>query len=114
MGATSFCLTSRKALNYILIQGVANKVILDKIKETLGFGHVIKQGPRVYRYIVQTKEELELIILLFNGNIVLPARKVQFSAFLQVYNSKPFSNIITYSNIILIITTYHRYITLGY
>ena len=51
-------------------------------------GQVIKQGPRVYRLIIQKKEYIRLIILLFNGNLVLPSRKIQFNKFLIAYNNK--------------------------
>jgi Cytochrome C and Quinol oxidase polypeptide I/LAGLIDADG endonuclease len=97
-GDGCFCVTSRNDLTFVVIQGIANKEVLDYIQQVFGFGHVIKQGPRVYRFIVRKKEELELIILLFNGNIVLPTRKDQFSKFLAVYNTKPFGNKITYLN----------------
>ncbi len=97
-GDGSFVVTSRNDLNFVVVQGVANKAILDYIKEKLGFGHVIKQNDRVYRFITRKKEEMELIILLFNGNLVLPSRKKQFSNFLSVYNRRPFNNVISYLN----------------
>nr|YP_009640141.1 LAGLIDADG endonuclease [Synchytrium endobioticum]QCQ68573.1 LAGLIDADG endonuclease [Synchytrium endobioticum]QCQ68592.1 LAGLIDADG endonuclease [Synchytrium endobioticum]QCQ68763.1 LAGLIDADG endonuclease [Synchytrium endobioticum]QCQ68782.1 LAGLIDADG endonuclease [Synchytrium endobioticum]QCQ68839.1 LAGLIDADG endonuclease [Synchytrium endobioticum] len=49
-------------------------------------GNVIKQGPRVYRFIIGRREDLHLIMLLFNGNVVLPSRKIQFHQFLTAYN----------------------------
>nr|AJN90446.1 LAGLIDADG endonuclease [Dunaliella salina] len=97
-GDGSFVKTSRNELNFVIVQGKANVEILYKIKNTLGFGQVLKQNERVYRYIVRRKRELMLIILLFNGNIVLPSRKAQFAIFLQTYNTRPFSSIIPYSN----------------
>jgi hypothetical protein len=59
-------------------EGGDNKDVLDMIQITLGFGKVIKQGPRVYRYIVQDKKNLELIVSLFNGNIVFVRRQERF------------------------------------
>jgi hypothetical protein len=97
-GDGSFVVTSRNALNYIVIQGIKNVGVLHLIKDTLGVGNVIKQNERVSRFIVQKKEELELIILLFNGNFVLSTRKTQFNRFLNAYNNKPFSDVIPYSN----------------
>jgi hypothetical protein len=97
-GDGSFVKTSRNELNFVIVQGKANVEILYKIKNTLGFGQVLKQNDRVYRYIVRRKRELMLIIFLFNGNIVLPSRKAQFAIFLQTYNTRPFSSIIPYSN----------------
>ena len=97
-GDGSFVKTSRNELNFVIVQGEANVHILYKIQQTLGFGQVLKQNERVYRYIVRRKVELMLIILLFNGNIVLPSRKAQFAIFLQTYNIRPFSFNIPYSN----------------
>ena len=60
-------------------------------------GNVIKQGPRVYRFIVNRREDINLLILLFNGNIILPTRKVQFNKFLIAFNDhKKTSNPIPY------------------
>jgi len=97
-GDGSFVKTSRNELNFVIVQGKANVQILYKIQKTLGFGQVLKQNERVYRYIVRRKIELMLIILLFNGNIVLPSRKAQFAIFLDTYNKRPFSYLIPYSN----------------
>lgn len=97
-GDGSFVKTSRNELNFVIVQGKANVEVLYKIQKTLGFGRVLKQSERVYLYIVGKKVELMLIILLFNGNIVLPSRKEQFAHFLQTYNKRPFSYIIPYSN----------------
>ena len=80
--------TNRNDLQFVIIQGEANKEILEKIRSELGFGSIYKQGKRGYRYIIQKREEIELIILLFNGNVVLPSRKTQFHAFLTQYNQK--------------------------
>lgn len=87
-GDGCFCVTKRNDLNYILIQGDQNKKVLDKIQFILGLGQVIKQGPFVWRLIIQKKDEIELIIHLFNGNLVLPARKVQFNKFIEAFNLK--------------------------
>ena len=56
------------------------------IKDTLGFGNVIKQNTTKYRYVVQDKKGLELIVSLFNGNLILPSRKRGFLTFLHAYN----------------------------
>jgi hypothetical protein len=61
-GDGSFIVTSRNDLNFVVVAGVENKAILNSIKEKLGFGHVIKQNERVYRFIVRKKEEIELIV----------------------------------------------------
>lgn len=97
-GDGTFVKSARNELNFVIVQGKANVNVLYIIRNTLGFGQVIKQNERVYRYIVRSKLELMLIILLFNGNIVLPSRKAQFATFLQTYNLRPFSYTIAYSN----------------
>jgi hypothetical protein len=48
--------------------------------------------------IIQKKEEIELIIYLFNGNLVLPARKIQFNKFVQAFNLKKNTLPIQYIN----------------
>src|SRR5690606_10583699 len=73
---------------FIISQGIDNKDVLDMIQSNLGFGKVIKQGKRVYRYVVQDKKNLELIVSLFNGNIVLLTRQKRFYKFLDLYNKK--------------------------
>lgn len=97
-GDGSFVKTSRNDLHFVIVQGKTNVDVLYKIRDRLGFGQVIKQNERIYRYIVQKKSEIMLIICLFNGNLVLPTRKAQFATFIQTYNSRPISNIIPYSN----------------
>jgi hypothetical protein len=97
-GDGSFVVNKRGELAFILIQGTANKDILYMVQNVLKFGNVLKQGPRVYRFIVHQKQLIELIILLFNGNIVLPTRKTQFNKFLNAYNKKPYSGKIDYSS----------------
>lgn len=97
-GDGSFVVNKRNELSFILIQGINNVDILYKIKNILQMGNIIKQGPRVYRLIINKKEHLELIILLFNGNIILPTRKIQFNKFINTYNLNPFDKIIPYIN----------------
>jgi Cytochrome C and Quinol oxidase polypeptide I/LAGLIDADG endonuclease len=87
-GDGSFVVNKKGDLSFIITQGEKAKNILYVIKEHLGFGNVIKQGPKVYRYVVQDKKALALIISLFNGNIVLPTRKQQFNKFIIAYNLK--------------------------
>jgi hypothetical protein len=58
------------------------------IFHTLKFGRVIRQGKLTYRFIVEQKKLIELIILIFNGNMLLPSRINRFKNFLEVYNKK--------------------------
>lgn len=87
-GDGSFVINKRNELSFILIQGAANKIILENIWNQLSLGHIIKQNLRVYRLIIQKKIEIELILYLFNGNIVLPSRKIQFEKFYTVFVNK--------------------------
>jgi len=87
-GDGSFIIDGRNNLQLVISQGMYNINILNIIKEELGFGRVIKQGKRTYRYIVEQKKLLELIILIFNGNMILPTRIKRFKLFLEVFNKK--------------------------
>lgn len=69
------------------------------IFETLKFGRVIKQGKLTYRFIVEQKNLMELIILIFNGNMLLPSRIKKFKKFLEVYNKKAIKGKIILSQI---------------
>lgn len=95
-GDSCFFVNNRKEVSFILIQGTSNLLLLQIILDTLNMGRILKQGPRVYRFIIHKKEHLELIILLFNGHLILPSRKIQFHKFLFSYNSRPFGLPIPY------------------
>jgi hypothetical protein len=69
------------------------------IFETFKFGRVIKQGKLTYRFIVEHKNLMELIILIFNGNMLLPSRIKRFKHFLEVYNKKAIKGKILLSQI---------------
>nr|QCQ69085.1 cytochrome c oxidase subunit 1 [Synchytrium taraxaci] len=86
-GDGSFVVNHRGELSLILIQGVDNVELLYRVQKGIRLGNIIKQGPRVYRLIIGRREDLHLILLLFNGNVVLPSRKVQFSKFMTAYNN---------------------------
>lgn len=45
----------------------------------MGFGNVIKQGNTTSRYIVQKQKDIEILINLFNGNLVLPKNFYKYS-----------------------------------
>lgn len=77
-----------KNLQFVITQSTEDLTILNYIQENLGFGKVIKQGKRTSRFVVQDLTNLHLIILLFNGNIVLPTRKKNFKDFLDIFNQK--------------------------
>ncbi len=88
-GQGSFIVSkTTKSLQFVITQSTEDIAILHFIQENLGFGKVIKQGTRTSQYVVQDLTNLHLIILLFNGNLILPTRKVNFKDFLDYFNQK--------------------------
>lgn len=87
-GDGCFTITNRKDMIFVITQGIQNKNILEYIKNTLGFGSVIKQGSRTFRYVVQDFINMRYLLHLFNGNLVLPSRKKMFLKMLAHYNEK--------------------------
>ena len=85
-GDGSFIVDKRNNLQLVITQ--KDIKVLEMIKDTLKFGRVIKQGKLIYRFIVEQKLLIELIILIFNGNMILPSRIKRFKLFLDVYNKK--------------------------
>ena len=85
-GEGSFIVNNRGDLCFVITQSNADKQVLDFIKETLGFGKVIAQSAHTSRYVTQNKREIELFIHLFNGNLILPSKKVRFEKFVKGFN----------------------------
>lgn len=48
---------------------------------------MIPQSIKTSRYVTQSKKDIEIIIHLFNGNIILPTKKEKFKYFLDGFNS---------------------------
>jgi hypothetical protein len=86
-GSFVICKT-RNNLQFVISQSTEDVNILHFIQKELGFGKVIKQGERTSRYVVQDLGNLQLLLYLFNGNIVLPSRKKNFKDFLENFNHK--------------------------
>lgn len=86
-GEGSFIVTNRGDLIFVITQNTEDKKVLEYIKETLGFGKVIAQSLNTSRYVIQNKVEIDIIISLFNGNIILPSRKIIFKKFLEGFNN---------------------------
>jgi len=70
-------------LAFVIRQATIDKQVLEFIQEILGFGKVIAQSAITSRYVSQTKKEIDIIIGLFNGNLVLPKRKEVFGLFVK-------------------------------
>lgn len=85
-GEGSFIVTSRGDLCFVITQSNQDIKVLEFIKETLGFGRIIPQSANVSRFVTQNKIEIELIVHLFNGNIILPSRKLKFHKFIEGFN----------------------------
>jgi hypothetical protein len=85
-GDGSFIIDGKNNLQFVITQ--KDIKVLDMIHDTLKFGRVIKQGKYTYRYIVEQKPLIELMILIFNGNMLLPSRIKRFKNFLETYNKK--------------------------
>jgi hypothetical protein len=88
------CLTinNRNDLSFVITQATVDVQILHKIKQTLGFGSVIKQGIRTSRFCVQNLKDLQKILYILNGNLVLPSRKKHFFKILEHFNIKAKKN----------------------
>ena len=86
-GDGSFIVNHRNETTFIITQGEANLQLLYNIKHIQGFGSVIKQANTVWRYKVQKREEQEIQIHIFNGNLIIPDRCQGLKKFLNVYNS---------------------------
>jgi len=87
-GDGCFFVNHRQELSFIITQGCQNESVLKYVQTTLNMGSVIAQGKRVYRFVVYKKEHIELLIHLFNGNLVLPSRKTKFALFVNAFNAK--------------------------
>ena len=85
-GEGSFIVNNRGDLAFVVVQTTSDIKVLHYIQESLGFGKVISQSVKTSRYITQSKREIEIIISLFNGNIILPTRKNQLDNFIKGFN----------------------------
>lgn len=85
-GDGAFIVNNRGDLAFVITQSTSDLRTLEFIKETLGFGKVISQSATTSRFICQSKLEIELIIYLFNGNLVFPSRQNLFKSFIDGFN----------------------------
>lgn len=84
----SFTVSKRGDLQIVITQGYANISVLYYIKQVLGYGHVYKQSARVFRYVVQDKDNLIKILEILNGNLVLQHRIDKLSYFVEQFNTR--------------------------
>lgn len=85
-GEGSFIINKRGDLAFVITQSTSDINVLNYIKETLGFGKVISQSINTSRYITQSKTEINVLIHLFNGNVVLPNRQAKLAEFIKGFN----------------------------
>lgn len=85
-GDGSFIVNNRGDLSFVITQSTSDIKVLEYIKDNLKFGKVIQQSKNNSRFICQRKIEIELIVHLFNGNLILPSRKISFEKFLAAFN----------------------------
>lgn len=87
-GDACFCsriADTRARLSFEILQKDAK--LIYKIRTTLGFGQVsffTRNNQTYYKYAVESKQGIQRIMLLFNGNFVLPKRYVQFIRWITV------------------------------
>jgi len=60
---------------------------LEFIQETLCFGKVIAQSINTSRYVTQSKKEIDILISMLNGNIILPSRQEKWNDFIKGFNN---------------------------
>ena len=85
-GDGSFIVNNRGDLAFVITQSTSDINTLEFIKETLGFGKVISQSVITSRFVCQDKLGIELIIYLFNGNLVFPSKQKSFEKFIDGFN----------------------------
>lgn len=82
----SFIVNNRGDLSFVITQSTNDIYILHYIQNILGFGKVIAQSSLTSRFVTQNKKEIEILISLFNGNLVLPTRKIKLKFFIENFN----------------------------
>lgn len=94
------CFTNSKNNNilFIIFQSNKDKEVLKIIQDNLGFGSINKQNKNVDRFIVRKKSDINIIINIFNGNIILPSKKFQFKKWIVNKDITINNNIIIPSN----------------
>ena len=82
-------LTYKNICTFVLTQ--KEETILQHIKSTLNMG-TVKNFGKFSRYIIRDNESINILISLFNGNIVLDKRKVQLRKWYDIQNISEINN----------------------
>ena len=99
-GDGSFIINKDGYLELKITQSSLDAQVLFFIKKNLGFGVVRIQDKnnKTHCFRVRDKEGLFKIISIFNGNIFMETRKVQFKLFISAYNKIYKQNIVYIDN----------------
>lgn len=99
-GDGSFIINKDGYLEFKITQSSLDTQVLFYIKKKLGFGLVRLQDKnnKTHCFRVRDKEGLFKIISIFNGNIFLNSRKIQFKLFITAYNEKYKQSIVYIDN----------------
>lgn len=84
----SLTIVSRGDLQIVITQGYKNISTLYLIKEALGFGRVVKQGPTTFRYIIQDRDSIITFLGMLYNRIVLNHKLIKYNDFVSCSNSK--------------------------
>nr|UBU96488.1 putative LAGLIDADG homing endonuclease [Malassezia furfur]UBU96653.1 putative LAGLIDADG homing endonuclease [Malassezia furfur]UBU96674.1 putative LAGLIDADG homing endonuclease [Malassezia furfur] len=80
--------SSKPTCTFVITQSTKDIQVIYYIQNKMGFGNVIKQGNTTSRYIVQKQKDIEILINLFNGNLVLPKNFYKYSLWIKCFNNK--------------------------
>ena len=97
-GDGSFIVNSRGTAIFVITHSTGDIQILQYIQKTLGFGRVIKQGPRTSRFVVEDTSSVSLITALFNGNLVFPLKQASFAQFLEAFNNRSNAPVVEFNS----------------
>jgi hypothetical protein len=76
-------LTTKGKARFVLTQKEGK--ILYQVQKILGFG-TVRQFDGFYKYIVSDPQSIQLLVYIFNGNLVLPHRQKQLGEWIKALN----------------------------
>lgn len=110
-GIGSFLLPKRDDISIIILLNENNINILKYILFNLNIGLILLHSKKdnLYRWIVNKRRDIYLLVLLFNGNITLPLKYIKFNILLIKLNDKLLKN----NEIIILLKPYCKLPTLN-
>lgn len=93
-GDGSFVLSKRGDIAIVVTQSSKDLEILNLIQQKFNMGNIILQSKKdiTHRWIINKRQDIYLLSLIFNGNIVFPTRYAKFAIFLAKLNEKLLKN----------------------